>query len=59
MVPLDRRHADLLALLVILAELFPLQPLEECRLARCAIAPGVQRSYVSLLSGGKNHLSLQ
>ena len=50
MVPLDRRHADLLALLVLLAKLFPLKPLEERRLARCAVAPGVERSQVNLLS---------
>ena len=48
MVPLDRRNADLLALLVILAELFPLKPLEERRLARCAVAPGVEKRQVNL-----------
>ena len=47
-VPLDRRNADLLALLVILAELFPLKPLEERRLARCAVAPGVEKGQVNL-----------
>ena len=48
MVPLDRRHADLLALLVILAELFPLKPFEERRLARCAVAPGVGKKVMSV-----------
>ena len=42
MVPLDGRHADLFALRVLLAELVPLQPLEERSLARRAVAPAIK-----------------
>ena len=58
MVPLDRRHADLFALFVFLAELFPLKPLEERRLARCAVAPGVERSMVDSQCRDEQYISL-